>query len=97
MACSRANFTVYILLFIRQQEIAIDRCRCEFLRNVRRFETDVSGILIGSVFKGQGPVGSSKTSVSNHRTPRNNQEYERISVKKIQVLLKSDKTNGYFT
>jgi hypothetical protein len=40
------------------------------LRDVRWFETDVSGLHVGPTFNGQA--------VSNHLTPRNNTEYGRI-------------------
>jgi hypothetical protein len=41
------------------------------------FETDVSGIPIGSILKME-PTGSSETSVSNYLTPRDNPEDEII-------------------
>jgi hypothetical protein len=67
-----------------------DRTACSWLlRSVRWFETDVSKLPIGPIFKDQyvqedgrrtswpvkmGPIGSTETSVSNHLTPRNNTE-----------------------
>jgi hypothetical protein len=56
---------------------------CELLRGVRWFETDVSGLSFGPIFKGQaslwpawllkmGPINSPETSVLNRLTPRNN-------------------------
>ena len=54
------------------------------LRDVRWFETDVSGLPIGPNFKGQacilemGPMFSPETSISNPLTPRNNPEDGRI-------------------
>jgi hypothetical protein len=54
------------------------------LCGVRWFETDVSGLPIGPIFKGQAvkeawpsktrPIDSPETSVSNNLTPRNNQQ-----------------------
>ena len=67
---------------------------CGLLRYVRWFETDVSVLPIGFIFKGQdvqrkkwtlwpltmGPIGGPETSVSNQRTPRNNPEDRRIKL-----------------
>ena len=49
------------------------------LHGVRWFETDVSGLHISPIYKGElplkmGPKGSPETSVSNHLTLRNNPE-----------------------
>ena len=46
------------------------------LRGIRWFETDVSGLPIGSIFK--GGTDSLTTPVSNNLTPRNNPEDGRI-------------------
>jgi hypothetical protein len=52
------------------------------LRGVSWSETDVSRLPIGPIFKGplleDGTIDSPETSVSNHLTPRNNPEDERI-------------------
>jgi hypothetical protein len=59
------------------------------LRDVRWFETDVSGLRIGSILNVQaiqedtwlskvGLLGSPETSVLNHLTSRSNSEYGRI-------------------
>jgi hypothetical protein len=53
--------------------------RRRLLRGVRRFETDVSGLPIGSIFKGQAV--RVEVSVSNHITSRNNPEDGRLQFK----------------
>ena len=66
-----------------------------YLCAVRWFETDVSGLFVGPIFKGEavseeasswtacpfkmGPIGSPETSASNHLTARSNLEDGRIN------------------